>query len=165
MIKVIFIVLTLSLTGVYPVFAQSVPNCKLNDKRVEEIISQKARQLKGHEYCQFRRYNSINDIDGDGKDDFVVIYTVEGVHGSMNQYFQFMLVFLSSRINSKPLEIQVGERGERSAEGIMNVEKNKITVKEQVWQNNDALCCPSGGGQSIYGISNGKIIKTNQKDG
>ena len=158
-------ILSVSFLGPQLVFSQAVPNCKLKDERVERPIAEKARQLQGAEYCQFRRYNSINDIDGDGKDDFVVIYTVEGVHRSMNHFLQFMLVFLSSKRGSKPLEIQVGERGKRSIGEIGLVERNKIILGNDVWISGDALCCPSGKGKSVYEIQNGRIVRIAEESG
>jgi hypothetical protein len=158
-------ILSVSFLGPQLVFPQAVPNCKLKDERVERPIAEKARQLQGAEYCQFRRYNSINDIDGDGKDDFVVIYTVEGVHRSMNHFLQFMLVLLSSKRGSKPLEIQVGERGKRSIGEIGLVERNKIILGNDVWISGDALCCPSGKGKSVYEIQNGRIVRIAEDGG
>jgi hypothetical protein len=158
-------ILSISFLGSHLVFAQAVPNCKLKDEGVERLIAEKARQLQGAEYCQFRRYHSIDDIDGDKKDDFVVIFVVEGVRRNANHFLQFMLVYLTSSPKNKPLEIQVGERGERSADNIIRIEKNKIITKDQVWQAGDALCCPSGSGQSIYEIKNGQLIKTKEKSG
>jgi hypothetical protein len=76
-----------------------------------------------------------------------------------------MLVYLSSNPKNKPMEIQVGERGKRSAAKIMRVEKNKIITEDQVWQDGDALCCPSGSGQSVYEIKNGQLIKTKENGG
>ncbi len=160
-----YIILCLALLIPQTVMAQSVPNCKLKDDRVERIIADKARKLQGHEYCQFRRYDSIEDIDGDTKDDFIVIYVVEGVHGSMNHFLQFMLVYLSSDPKGKPLEIQVGERGERSVEAVDRVENGRIITKDQIWKSNDPLCCPSGRGQSIYEIKNKKLIKSQESNG
>jgi hypothetical protein len=162
--RFIYTILSVSLLGSHLAFAQTVPNCKLKDERVERPIAEKVRQLQGAEYCQFRRYNSINDIDGDGNDDFVVIYTVEGVHRSMNHFLQFMLVFLSSKPENKPLEIQVGERGKRSISEIGPVERNKVVLGNNVWISGDALCCPSGKGKSVYEIQNGKIVKIAEDD-
>ena len=140
--------------------AQPVPDCTLKDGKVEKDIRTVARRLQGNEYCQFRQYVTIDDIDGDGKDDFVVMFTVEGVHGSMNHFLRFVLVYLSSRADAQPVQIQVGERGKRSASRFLRLERNEITVEDDVWQEGDALCCPSGKGQSVYEIKDGKIVKT-----
>jgi hypothetical protein len=159
------LILFLSLLIPYTVAAESIPDCKLKDGRVENYIVTKTRQLQGHEYCQFRRYHSIDDIDGDNKDDFIVIFAVEGVHHSMGQVLQFMLVYLSSQPKSKPLEIQVGERGERTVKNIFRAGKNKIVTNDEVWQESDALCCPTGKGKSTYEIQNEKLIKSSVNKG
>ncbi len=158
--KMLCLIMYLGLLVPRSALSRSVPNCTLKDERVERQIAEKARRLHGAEYCQFRRYYTTDDIDGDGKDDFIVIYVVEGAYGSGNHFLQFMDVYLTSRSKSKPLEIQVGERGERSVDEIDRVEKGRIITKDEVWQNDDAMCCPTGTGQSVYAIRNGKIIRS-----
>ncbi len=142
---------------------QSVPNCSLKSQRAEKDIKSVTRQLQGQEYCQFRRYDSIDDIDGDGKEDFVTIFTVEGVHGSMNHFLQFMIIYPSSRPSRKPLQSQVGERGKRSVDAIARVDKNLIITRDSMWQEGDPLCCPSGQGESVFEIKNGEIKKAQEK--
>jgi hypothetical protein len=161
----IYIIFSVSFLGTELAFAQGVPDCRLKDDRLEQLIAEKARQLQGNEYCQFRRYNTIDDIDEDGKDDFIVAYAVEGVHRSMNHFLQFMLVFLSSRPNARPLEIQVGERLKRSVDDIARVQGKKIILNNRVWRRDDADCCPSGRGQSVYEIRTGKIVKIAEDGG
>jgi hypothetical protein len=147
------------------VFGQSVPDCSLRNRRVERDIKTFTRQLQGQEYCQFRRYDAIDDLDGDGKEDFIVIFTVEGVHRSMNHFLQFMSVYPSSQPSQRPLSVQVGERGKRSVDGIIRVCKSQLTTKDSIWQEGDALCCPSGHGESVFEIEKGKIKKTQEKGG
>ena len=48
------------------------PTCHTADSRIEGLISAKAAELQGQEYCQFRLYHTIDDVDGDGRDDFLV---------------------------------------------------------------------------------------------
>jgi hypothetical protein len=83
----------------------------------------------------------------------------------VNHFLQFMLVFLSSELSSRPLELQVGERTKRSVDSVARVERNKIILSNQVWRPGDPDCCPSGKGQSVYEIKNGKIVKIAEDSG
>ena len=56
-------------------------SCHTADSRVESLISGKAAELQGQEYCQFRLYHTIDDVDADGRDDFLVIFAVEVFRG------------------------------------------------------------------------------------
>ncbi len=48
--------------------------CRLADKSVEDAIHAKATALKGDEYCQYRRYDALDDLDHDGRADLVVAF-------------------------------------------------------------------------------------------
>jgi hypothetical protein len=64
-----------------------VPTCNVRNDLVESVIAAKAKELKGQEYCQFRHYQTLFDIDKDGNDDFIVLFTVEGVGGGSNNHY------------------------------------------------------------------------------
>ena len=59
--------------------ASGAPTCKTADPRIETLIASYARKTKSDEYCQARLYHTIDDLDGDGKDDFVLVFTLEPV--------------------------------------------------------------------------------------
>ena len=59
--------------------AAPVPTCRTADLRLEQLIAAKAAELQGAEHCQSRLYHTLHDVDGDGADDFVLVFTVEGV--------------------------------------------------------------------------------------
>src|SRR5215469_12865864 len=89
--------------------AQSAaPTCRTADVRVEGLISSKAKALGADEYCQFRLYHTLDDVDGDRQPDFIVVFALEG-RGGGNAVSQFLAVF-SSRAEWKPASVQVGGR-------------------------------------------------------
>src|SRR5260221_14593797 len=89
----------------------AMPTCTMADRGLEKLIRDKAGELGGHEYCQFRMYDSLSDLDGDNKADFVVVFTVEGaVRGSKD--VQFLAIFLSGA-RSAPIVSEFGRRGYR----------------------------------------------------
>jgi hypothetical protein len=59
-----------------------VPTCRTESAELERLIADKARTLAMTELCQFRRYDALDDVEGDGKDDFVALFTVEGPRGA-----------------------------------------------------------------------------------
>jgi len=71
-----------------------VPTCRTADARVERMIASTAAESKGVEYCQFRMYHTIDDVDGDLRDDFIVVFSVEAPAGG-NDARQFLAVLPS----------------------------------------------------------------------
>lgn len=122
--------------------------CQLADANVERAIAAKAKALDGHEYCQYRRYAQA-DFDGDGKDDLVVTFNVEGANGGGNNVESFLFVFLSSR--TKPLEARAGGRGDYFTNGI-TADSKAITLYTEVWTKTDPLCCPTGRGKVRFAV-------------
>ena len=119
-------------------------SCRLADDVVERAIVRKAKALEGTEYCQFRSYDTIHDFDGDGADDFIVAFNVEGPGGGGNHFLSFLFAFLSSRpAAAPPLEVPVGERGTVAPTGISS-DGTHLVVHVQKWLPRDPLCCPSG---------------------
>ncbi len=123
-----------------------MPTCRLADAHTEDLVAAKAVELKGTEYCQFRVYDTLDDIDGDGHDDFVVLFTVEGIDGGGNDHQDFMLVLLSSAPD-RPTLLKTGERGVRDPVSI-EVRQRRIILGTRVYRPRDAMCCPSGRGTS-----------------
>ena len=127
--------------AVLVLMAAAAPTCKTADARVEDAIAGKSRELNGQEYCQFRIYETLSDLDGDGIDDFVVVFTVEGAGGGGNNSTQYLLV-LASRSGWQPVEARVGARGERTVESV-EVSKGTLRLHVLKYGRGDAMCCPS----------------------
>ncbi len=140
------------------VVPQGAPSCRTADDRVERLIADKAKELGGEEYCQYRLYDALDDVDGDSKDDFIVVFTVEGPNGG-NFHQSFMYVFLSSSKSPQPLLVKVGERGERDPEGVSG-EQGKIVLMTREYLAKDPQCCPSGHGKATFALKGGKLVET-----
>src|SRR6185295_20383611 len=63
--------------SILSLLAAPPPTCKTADPRVEAVIDAKLKETRGSEYCQARLYNTLDDLDGDGREDFVLVFTVE----------------------------------------------------------------------------------------
>jgi hypothetical protein len=134
--------------------ANGAPTCKTGDPRIETLIASYARKAQSDEYCQTRLYHTIDDLDGDGRDDFVLVFTLE--HKVGNYSAQYLAVLLSTK-NWKPLVLKVGERGERFIDQIDVDEERTLVLSTSEYEEGDAMCCPSGEGALRYRIENGQL--------
>ncbi len=105
------------------------------------------------EYCQFRRYDALDDVDGDGQGDFLVLFTLEGPNGG-NRHVSFLACFPSG--GGRPSIVPAGERGERDPVEI-RVERGKIVLATREYRPGDPMCCPSGAGELVYEWKGGRL--------
>lgn len=114
-------------------------------KAVKAFIEGQAKQrTRGgdivEEFLGGRR-TSRGDLDGDGKADLVVLFTLE----QGNVWTQFLSVFGSA---NKPLAtMRVGGKGQREVE-LRQVTDGRVELATKNYGPSDALCCPSMVGHS-----------------
>ena len=131
------------------------PSCRTATPEVERLIAEKARALAMTEYCQFRRYDALDDVDGDGKDDFLVLFTVEGPSGG-NDHVSFLAAFLSTR-PGRPILVETGRRGERDPVSI-EARRGEVALETREYLPSDPMCCPSGKGRVVFRLSGGRLL-------
>jgi hypothetical protein len=137
----------------------AAPNCQLKDERVERAIASVAAEVQGNEYCQFRHYLSLADIDSDGKDDFLVTFNVEGTgEGTGNDVVCYLMAFITSRTGKAPLRLEIGARGTRLPNAIWFDGRN-VLIGFVRWLDSDARCCPSGTEKRRYVITRDTIVE------
>jgi hypothetical protein len=134
--------------------AGGIPTCVTQSAELERLIAGKAWALAMAESCQFRRYDALDDVDGDGKDDFIALFTLEGPRGA-NDHVTFLAVFLSAFPNS-PIVVEAGRRGERDPVAI-GARRGEISLDTLDYLPRDPMCCPSGKGRLVYRLSGGKL--------
>ena len=134
------------------------PSCLTTDARVETVISSKVTELEGQEYCQFRLYHTINDVDGDGDADFLVVFAVEALGGGGNDSVQYLAVF-ASRAKWTPIILKVGQRGVRGVEAISVESGEIISLLTAEHRKGDAMCCLSGRSELRYRLKGGQLLK------
>jgi hypothetical protein len=134
--------------------ASGAPTCKTADPRIEALVASYARRTKSDEYCQARIYHTVDDLDGDGRDDFVLVFSLELKTG--NYSAQYLAVFPSTKA-WKPLVLKVGERGERFIDQIDVEEGRTLVLSTSEYEDGDAMCCPSGDGTLRYRIEKGQL--------
>ena len=132
------------------------PTCRTASSAVEAVVTSKVRELKGHELCQFRLYDHIHDIDGDGRDDFLMVFSVEAINGSANASRQFLAVFPSGR-SRHPSVVEVGRRGVRVVLSL-DVDGRAVVLRTAEQKEGDAMCCPSGAGELLFRLEGGKLV-------
>jgi hypothetical protein len=71
------------------------PTCNTADPRIETALAAKAKELEGAEHCQNRMYEAHQDVDSDGKNDLIVVFSIEDVHGDRKVTRQFLAAFPS----------------------------------------------------------------------
>ncbi len=144
-----------SLVALLVLAGPAAPTCKTADQRVESLIAAHARAFHGVEYCQSRLYHTIDDLDGDGRDDFVLVFELENKDGGNNSV-QYLAVFLSSRA-WKPLVLKVGERGERFIDQVDVEDDRTLVLSTSEYEPGDPMCCPSGDGELRFRIDHGRL--------
>jgi hypothetical protein len=140
--------------ALFAVAVAAGPTCKTADPRIETLVASYARKTNSVEYCQARLYHTIDDLDGDGRDDFVLVFSLELKEG--NYSAQYLAVFPSSR-GWKPLVLKVGERGERFIDQIDVEEGRTLVLSTSEYTPGDAMCCPSGDGELRYRFEKGQL--------
>ncbi|PWT91057.1 MAG: hypothetical protein C5B54_06080 [Acidobacteria bacterium] len=157
MLNKLFTILVFLFFAIPEIISATIPSCELKNQAVEDFIKKKAKELSGEEYCQYRLYSTMDDIDGDDQEDFIMVFTIEGIAGGSNDSVQFLAVWLSKQKSEGPLYLKVGERGERVIEGL-TVENKTITLTTKEYQKSDPMCCPTKDGQLTVSLSNEKLV-------
>jgi hypothetical protein len=131
------------------------PTCKTADRRVEALIEAKVKEAGGSEYCQARLYHTIDDLDGDGREDFVVVFSVEAAAGGNNS-IQYLAVF-PSVTQWAPVVVKVGQRGDRYIDNIEVDPGRLLVLLTSEYEPGDPMCCPSRDGELTYRLDKGQI--------
>ena len=130
---------------------------------IDAYIAAQARRERGEEYKEARKV-IVGDLTHDGVPETVVLYTIEGQHGT-NLSVQYLAVFVRHEGKLTALtHADVGGRG-KSARGVElnSVEDNAILLDTLNYGPKDAACCPSLKGKTRY-ILSGKLLRE-QKPG
>ena len=98
----------------------------------------------------------MSDVDGDGVEDFVVLFSVENVHGSGNNTTQ-VLAALTSTLAWRAVTIEVGWRGRREVRSILRGPGRSIPLETLSYGPADAVCCPSVKGTAVVEFRDGEL--------
>lgn len=124
---------------------------------VKSFISHQAKTLHGEEYEEARKV-ARGDINGDGKEDIVVLYTLEGFAGG-NDYHQYLAVFLASGTTFRhAADAVVGGKRMRDVE-LTSVAGSTINLDTKLYAKNDPACCPSHASKARYHLVGTKLVE------
>jgi len=127
-----------------------------SDKSViNGFIAQQAKKQRATEYEEARSIVK-GDLNVDGDEDAVVLYTLEGQGGS-NQYLQYLAVFINRKGKLVYITHQmVGGKNQRSIDSV-SIKDGKINLQTLEYLPTDASCCPSKKGQMRFILSGGRL--------
>jgi len=131
-------------------------NCEILPEKVEKFIKSFTSEVRGAEYCEFRKI-ARGDINADGIADLIVAFTVEGAcdddkstppGACGNHHETYLKVFLGKELKEVPL-LMVGSRGERFIMGLV-VKNGVIEAETLTYGKDDPMCCPSIKGKTRF---------------
>jgi hypothetical protein len=131
------------------------------DKIVNKFIANQAKHEKAVEYKEARKVLR-SDLNRDGKDEVVVLYTLESFGGT-NLWVQYLAIF-TNRSNKiiYAAHRSVGRKNERILE-LQSVAKGQINFDTKEYLRQDASCCPSGKGHARFTFNNGNLKEIKSK--
>ena len=136
-----------------PALAQS----QTDKSMINSFITRQAKRERATEYQEARSIIK-GDLNADGAEDAVVLYTLEGQGGS-NQYVQYLAVFIDRKERLAYVTHQlVGGKNRRSIDAV-SIKDGKINLQTLEYLPNDASCCPSKKGQMRFILSGGRLKK------
>jgi hypothetical protein len=126
-----------------------------DNKIVNIFIASQAKKEKADEYRDARKILR-GDVNNDGKEDLVVLYTLEGFGGG-NLYIQYLAVFLGNGKNFLYANHKsAGGKNNRSIE-LSSVKNGTINLTTLEYLPNDPSCCPSKKGKAHFIFSKGVL--------
>lgn len=125
------------------------------DDAISRWIAEHARAAKGAELFKVRTAVS-GDLDGDGRADAAVLYTLES--GSRRRHLKYLAAF---RRRGEGLEyaahVLVGREGLRDVTRV-TILGQRIELEVLEYQPSDAMCCPSRPARRFYRLRDGKLV-------
>jgi hypothetical protein len=127
---------------------------------INAYIANQARRERGEEYKEARKV-VVGDLTHDGVPETVVLYTIEGQHGS-NLHIQYLAVFVKRGGKLSALtHVDAGGKPSRGVE-LKSIEDNSILLDTLDYGPKDAACCPSVKGTTRY-ILSGKVLREQKR--
>jgi len=143
-------------------FAQQ---CQPVPDKVNKFISSYTSKVRGAEFCE-SRHITRGDLDSDGVEDLVVMFTIEGAcledkqtpaGACGNRYTTYLKAFLGKDLKEVPL-LAIG--GSARAITSMKLTSGKIEVNSLSHTQGDSHCCPSLKGKALFVLKSGILAET-----
>lgn len=145
--------------------AIAVEKCPELPAKVNSAIDSFNDSVRGAEYCEFRDAAS-GDLDGDGRADFAVRFTIEGAchedaelsPGACGNNYEFFLIAYLAKSQELISPIKIGGKAVRHLKEI-SVRQNKVFLDALEYADGDAMCCPSMKKNAAYQVKQGRFIE------
>ena len=135
-----------------PVTAQDA--CSLPEQ-VDSAIAHSVESNEGGREpgCEYRLAGS-GDLDGDGVEDLVVTFTIEGPG---NGYAYYLMAFLGRNLSPTKPEVFGGKWGAHPE--ALSIRNRQAVIDVLTHAENDPACCPSVKGQLKYNLKGGQLTQ------
>jgi hypothetical protein len=111
-----------------------------------------ATRIHGLEYADHREWVG-GDLNGDGRVDYVVLYTIE----NGNNYSTYLVALLQETRGYRAIApVKVGGRGKRFVH-LDSVARGRIKLQVERFAASDPLCCPSLKSATEFSLKNGSL--------
>lgn len=129
---------------------------------IDSFIAKQKKKEKAVEHKDARTIMR-GDLNGDGKEDVVALYTLEGFRGT-NLYLQYIAIFIRDSGNLRRVTHQIVGGKNRRAVELKSVVNGEINLDTQEYLPKDASCCPSKKGNIRFSIIRGKLKEIETED-
>lgn len=138
----------------------ATPDKVEGQKVIDKYIAGVAKVSDGEEYKEARKI-LYGDIDGDGDEDAVAQFTVEGMGGGNNYSFELAVFKNDSGKLTAVTDEVVGGKLNRNVE-LKRIEKGVIYLDTKEYAEDDGACCPSIEGKTSYILQGKKLVEKKQ---
>jgi hypothetical protein len=130
--------------------------------QIDAFLSRQARKLKAEEYAEAREI-AKGLIDGDGREDIAVVYTLEGFDGT-NNWSRYVAVFRGTGRGRYAFVtmLAVGGKNYRNVE-LASVRNRQIRLKTEEHAPGDPSCCPTRPGRLILRLIGNRLKETSTR--
>jgi hypothetical protein len=132
---------------------------ELNHQVDKVVVRTKGKDTHAVEYRKARTIHFV-DVDGDGVQDAIVFFTIEGMAGG-NNYEQYLTVLKGQPSGFLPLDTVLvggGALGGASYERP-TVKEKRITIQRTEYADEDSRCCPSIKSSITLVLQDSKLVK------
>lgn len=140
--------------------SSATPDKVAGKKVIDKYIAGVAKVSDGEEYKEAEKV-LYGDIDGDGDEDAVAQFTIEGMGGG-NNYAFYLAVFKNDggKLTAVTDEVAGGKLN-RNIE-LTKIEKGIIYLDTKEYAADDGACCPSIEGKTSYVLEGKKLVEKKQ---
>ncbi|MDH5534665.1 MAG: hypothetical protein OEZ08_03710 [Betaproteobacteria bacterium] len=137
--------------------APAVAGKSTTDAAIDRWIEAHARKLKGVEQ-PMARYAVVGDLDGDGRHDVAVLYTIDDASPG-NRSLRYLAAFhRSARALEFKAHALVGGRGIREVNRA-TILGRMIELETLEYAVLDEACCPSTAARARYRLTEGRLVR------